>query len=569
MKLRLILLAAAAAWSLAAAAVAAAPADDPFWWPEQRTPARYTRCTAPRNAAEAVLAQSAAGLAARAVNEGRSQRMIWIARGGMYPDWLHATARERRIRCDGEADVWTIVGQLRDEGLVSGYVLYAAGDGSLNPATVRAGQLDAVLVEQSLRERAETAGLRLLYDARGEHPAAWFAEPGGQPGRAMIVAMNPALPFNRDLAVAHRAMVYYGADSTYRTMLARVRPFSPVIGWNEGPEAGHVGPPSEYGLFSTASDYCSNLPFLMAGARQAPLARARSIDPRTIDFAAPGSFHAFVMSDGDNMQWTMDAFWSRDYYLHPACGRIPVSWTTCAANLSQASPATWNRLVRHQPRNATLAEYSGGYQYPDIFGRGLPDRWEALRRYARMTGRHMRRTGVRVLHLMMLGAIDSPEAMRAYAIYAEEIDSLTGIVAIQYNPYHAGRGAVYWVKDRHGVEVPVVTARYSLWGKIDRDGFGGPDRIAERIDADAAAGDALGWTVVHAWSRYTQRSDGTFVDAADDDPAAGRGVTAVAWCADRIAPATRIVSLEELLWRIRMRHDPATTRRLIEKTTNR
>ncbi|WP_418983196.1 hypothetical protein [Alistipes sp.] len=562
MRLRTILLAATLACRLPAGA--AAPDDDFFWWPEQRSPARYTVCTSPRSPAEAVLAQSAAGLAARAVNEGRSKRMIWIARGGRYETWLRATARERRIRCNGETDVWSLVGQLRDEGLVSGYVLYAAQDGSLNPATVHAGQLGAVLIEQSLRPRAETAGLRQVYDARGERPAACLAQAGDSLGRDLIVVMNPSLPFNRDLAVAQRAMVYYGADSAYRAMLARTHPFSPVIGWNEGPESGHVGPPSEYGLFSTASDFCSNLPFLMAGARQAKIDRVRRIDPHTIDFAAPGSFHAFLMSDGDNMQWTMDVFFSRDYYLSPICERIPIGWTSCAANLSQASPATWNSLARQQPRNATIAEYSGGYQYADLFGRALPDRWEALRRYARMTGRHMRRTGVTVLHLMMLGPIDSPDAMRAYSIYAEEIDSLTGIVAIQYNPYHAGRGAVYWVRDRHGIELPVVTARYSLWGKIDRDGFGRPDQIARRIDADAAAGDALGWTIVHAWSRYKLREDGSIADADNDDPAAARGAAAVAWCADRIGPATRIVPLEELLWRIRMRHDPAATRKVIE-----
>lgn len=563
MKLHLALLAALTLCRLPAPA--AAPSDEgSFWWPDQKVPARYEICTAPRNAAEAALAQSAAGLAARAVNEGRSKRMIWIDRSGRYDEWLRATVRARRIRPAGEADVWTLVARLCDEGIVRGYVLYAAGDGSLNPATVRAGQLDAVLVEQSLREKAERAGLELLHDARGEHPAACFAELGAKLSRDLVVAMNPALPYNRDLAIAHRTMVYYGVDSTYRAILAGMRPLSPVAGWNEGPESGHVGPPSEYGLFNTASDYCSNLTFLSAGARQAEPAKARRIDPRTIDFAASGSFHAFLMSDGDNMQWTMDAFFSRDYYLHPACASIPVGWTSCAANISQASPATWNEIVRLQAPGATIAEFSGGYQYADVFGRELPDRMEVLRRYARQTGEHMRRTGVTVLNLMTLGDIASQEAMSAYAVYAEQIDDLTGIVAIQYNPYHGGRGAVYWVKNRQGVEIPVVTARYSLWGKIPRDGFGRPDQIAERIEADAATGDALGWTVVHAWSRYRRDAAGAIRDADNDDRTAGRGVTAVEWCVERISPSTRIVPLEELLWRIRMRHDPETTRKIIE-----
>ena len=129
--------------------------------------------------------------------------------------------------------------------------------------------------------------------------------------------MKPQLAFNRDLAIAHRAMIYYGVDSVYREILSRAEPLTPVVGWNAGPESDHVAPPSEYALFNTASDYCSNLTFLSAGAREARLDKARRIDPRKIDFAQPGSYHAFMMSDGDNMQWTMDAFFSR--------GILPVS----------------------------------------------------------------------------------------------------------------------------------------------------------------------------------------------------------------------------------------------------
>lgn len=545
--------------------VLAAEPESPFWWPAQKTPARYVVCPQPKNAAEAVLAQSVAGLAARAVGEGRSKRMVWIERDGVcYDTWLRETVRDRRIRGGGSADVWQIVARMKKQGVVKGYVLYASGDGSLNPATVHAGLLDAVLVEQCLVPKAEEVGLQMLYDARGESQQTCWETVGDELNRCLIVVMAPRMPFNRDLAVAHRTMVYYGVDSLYRTMLAGMEPLSPVVGWNSGPESGHVAPPSEYALFNTASDYCSNLTFLSAGAQQARLDKARRVDPRQIDFAALGSCHAFVMSDGDNMQWTMDAFFSKDYYLSPACERFPLNWTTCAANISQMSPATWNEIVQRQAADATLVEFSGGYQYADVFASEFPDRWEQLRRFARQTGEHMRRTGVTVLNLMMLRDIGSEDAMQAYRIYAEEIGDLTGIVAIQYNPYHGGRGTVYWVKNRDEVEIPVVTARYSLWGKIPKPGFGRPDQVAQWIGEDAAAGESLGWTIVHAWSRYAKDDEGAITDADNDDRTAVRGAEAVAWCVDRIGPETRIVSLEELLWRIRMKHDPETTRKIID-----
>lgn len=545
--------------------VMAGARTDCGWWPEQRVPKRVSVCARPVTAAEAVLAQSLSGLAARAVHEGRSERMVWIERGGMYGLWLDRTLHDHRIRNVEQTEVWRLLESMVRSGEVKGYVLYAAGDGSLNPATVRASLTDGVLVEERLRPRVEALGLSLLYDARGESPQRCWRATREHLNRHLVVSMNPSLAFNRDLAIAHRSMVHYGVDSLYEEILSSMEPISPVVGWNAGPESGHVAPPARYGLFNTASDYCSNLPLLSAGSAEAELLQVKHVDPRRIDFSQGGSYHSFVMSDGDNMQWTMDGFFSRDYYLSPDVREFAMNWTTCAANMSQAGPVVWNELVRRQRADATLVEFGGGYQYVDCYGSGRPDRWELLRRYARQTGAHMRRTGVRVLNLMALHDVGSEESLRAYRIYAEEIEDLIGIIAIQYNPYHGGNGAVYWVKNRAGVDIPVVTARYSLWGKVSGPGFGGPEQTARRIDADAAGGESLGWTVVHAWSRYRRNSSGAIVDAEDSDRTASRGVKAVSWCVERLTSPTQVVSLEELLWRIRMKHDPETTRAIIDK----
>ena len=40
-------------------------------------------------------------------------------------------------------------------------------------------------------------------------------------------------------------------------------------------------------------------------------------------------------------------------------------------------------------------------------------------------------------------------------------DGLLAMLVFQYAPYEAGAGKVFWVKDRLGLDVPVITARYS------------------------------------------------------------------------------------------------------------
>jgi hypothetical protein len=72
----------------------AAPADAPDrWWPKQTLPKTVLRTSsqldfpAPRQALQ-MMVQSVAGLAAGAVNEGRSDEMVWVGNGrGDLEEW--------------------------------------------------------------------------------------------------------------------------------------------------------------------------------------------------------------------------------------------------------------------------------------------------------------------------------------------------------------------------------------------------------------------------------------------------------------------------------------------------
>jgi hypothetical protein len=50
-------------------------------------------------------------------------------------------------------------------------------------------------------------------------------------------------------------------------------------------------------------------------------------------------------------------------------------------------------------------------------------------------------------------------------------------------------------------------------------------------------------------------------------PAQGgvRGYAPAVWCAERLRAGIRVISPEELVWRIRMEHDPAQTKRLLSQ----
>jgi hypothetical protein len=274
------------------------------------------------------------------------------------------------------------------------------------------------------------------------------------------------------------------------------------------------------------------------------------------------------MSDGDNMQWTFGGFLnSRDYWSNPANKDIPMSFTSCVLNLSMTGSDVYNCLVKTQPEGVSVVEYGGGYYYPDLFAKARPNPDELLREYAAMINAQMKKTGTRVFGFICRDA-SGEAAMNAYKIYAREIDDLTGMIVVQYSPYNGGFGKVFWVKNKNGIEIPVVTAKYQLWANLARKGSGNPAALAGWINADnlqsSAGNRQLNWTIVHAWSRFNRSAiNGTITDTDKNNESGARGVTPVKWTKELINKGTKVVSIEELLWRIRMQHNAADTRKAI------
>lgn len=542
------------------------------WWPEQRMPSKIikVRCSTLK---ERNLTESLSGLAARAVNEELGDELIWIhVTGKGYLAWLDSLfTRNPEVKDLGYMNVWSVVDRMKSQDLIDGYILYKEGDYSVNAATVYAALHDAVLIEESMEDEAVAHGLFCLKDARpyttgSSFRSEWLSLKDRLNNR-MIVTIAPDDYKQRDMAIAHSCMVYWGTDAFYTEILSWIQAPAPIVGWNEGDEGAHVELATKYGHFTTGATIC-NMPVLSAGASVRPVAVHKNMDPRHIDWADDSHFHSFVLSDGDNMMIQATSVPMLDeYWCNPAIGEIPMSWTSCPVNLSQMCPDAWSYYVQkanHVP--GSLIEYGGGYQYPDRFASLQGDKQESVcRTFIAEVGERMKRSGVKVLGFITRGNTDSDEALEAYRMYAEMIDDLVGIVVVQYVPYNGGDGAVYWVENREGIHIPVVTAKYQLWANLDRKGSGNPQEIAALINEGALSEErTIAWTVVHAWSYFKQNPDGSVSDASSGDVGALRGVTPVMWTKERLSPNIKIVSIEELLWRIRMKNYPEETEKVIE-----
>jgi hypothetical protein len=569
------------------------------WWPAQKAAQAYVEVAVPHSFAERNLLQGLAGLAARAVNEGRGDELVWMDDGNTeIQEWQQLTVKRLSMERRGGFSVWELLTRYQEKSLVKGYVVYQAevevaavmnralagagrprpveaGKGrrttggdrrlqvpnpemspdevthrtavqvgeSLNVATTLAGLLDAVPVEESLEGRIQACGLSRLADGRSLTLAEAFERYRGQCDSNVVYLLNPRLPNMRDMAVAHRGFAGYGTNGTTRMLFDWTVPLAPVIGWGQGDEFKHTAPVSRSAHFHTVSDCVQNIPLLSADAGRYQSRRLPEFDPKTIDRADKRPCVAFMMSDGDNLGYMMAGFWSKSFWGHPAHGQFPMGFSACLGDLAQTMPVVLDRIVETKPPRTSVIQFTGGYFYPDLFAADRTNRWDLLRAHARRINAQMQRTGATIMCCIM-DKSDSPEAQQALRIFAEEINPLLGIMIMEYAPYHGGGGKVHWVSDGRGGEVPAVTARYCMWAGMNKKGAGGPAEVARQANEDAATNGVAGvsWVAVHAWSQHA-------------DPVTGRkesGLGPVARCVELLDQSkVRVVSPEEMLWRLR------------------
>ena len=572
-------------------------AVDSRWWPTQAMPKAFVRTVkwndfpAP-HASYDLMVQSVAGLAAKAANEGLGDELVWVSSDNVdEEDWLaRKLKRHPQLEMRGVFDPWALVERYSKRGIVKGYILYRADpskgainehrrgmDCSVNVATSLAGILDGILVDDALEAQAQQHGLKRLIDVRDKSQAWCFETYKDRFNRSMVCTQDPRKSNVRDLAIAQRAFTVYGYDAPTPAVMKWLAPLSPILGWNGGDEFKTTEMSSRRGHIQTATDWCLNLPVLMAGTESVRPSRTKDFDPRAIDWNDTRSAVSFISSDGDNVQWYEGNFFrsgdGRNYWSNPNRGKIPFGWSCCFAHLAQLCPEAIDYAVSTQSPNDAFIEWGGGYYFPDLFAADCASRWELLAKHARRTRALMMKNNTCVI-AFNVAKLDSPDALKAYEVFARQTDGLLAILVFQYDRYEAGAGKVFWVKDANGVEVPVVSARYSIWGHAnDHARSGTPAKVAREIrqTVERARPSDLpryDWVIAHVWSWFKQApgSDESAEDMPQENAAAQggtRGYTPVTWCAARLPENIRTVSPEELIWRIRMQHDARQTRELI------
>ena len=519
-----------------------------------------------------LLCQSLAGLTNRMVEEGKSDVAVWLYdHGGKASYKVSKQALEDMGICEQGvqnglelacSDYESVDGlRVQLKGFFDGYVLT---DVKNNPesgivASVASHVYNSIIVDVRDKEYFEKAGYSMKYDATHKTTLDAWHEFKDKCTNEALVIMPVQTGELREFAIKNNLFVLNlnkkqgdprsGQNvDLLEEVLAWLQPNVPVYGWEQGvSEDQFVARISKSGHPMIPCDWSYNhsLTSLLYTERQQPV-QAQSFNPKFIDFGKKRNYVSFFLSDGDNIQWMMQDF-ATSFYDVPEAIEVKMSYGLPVSTLSMMAPAQLHNLMNLRRDECSVLEMlGGGYYYIDTYSQNN-NRNDNLKVAAERLAVSMRRYHVGLLGVMAMD-VKSVASKEAYQAFVDANDRLEGIIALQYSPYAGGGGEVFWVTNKNGYDIPVITVRYSLWDRI-HEREGSPDFIASKLKAEAQV-ESFSAICVHAWSRFEGNA---------------HGAAAARLCAGKLDGRFEVVNMQELVWRLRMSRHPEQTLEYLNK----
>ncbi|MES2828771.1 MAG: hypothetical protein V4687_11460 [Bacteroidota bacterium] len=382
------------------------------------------RQNSPYTAAEMYLFASLKGI----VNKTKPR--IFSYEGDANAEGPHTWLKSLGLKWSEPADKWDLIIKYRSE--VSGLIIYdPAQIHTVNLATVLAKSKGALIASPLLLSKLTAApyNLPVLIDLQGKFASklevyqSLYDSYWPNIDHRLLMGLNPnahkaAL---REYAVALGAAVIWldpkvtGESELLNKFLSSMSPGASFMGWWPQ-EALGIERASKYGIATIASDWCSNL------STHSGTSRSIAIKPIPPKPALQNKIYvAFVLSDGDNLQYTEHLM--RKLWDNPDRGKVPIGWTISPAMLD-AMPGALNYYWQSSTINDNLISGPSGYGYT------YPNTWSdenLLKQFVSKTEDYNKRAGLRVITIWntIVGGINPTVGK----IYADQAPSLLGITA--------------------------------------------------------------------------------------------------------------------------------------------
>lgn len=536
-----------------------------------------------------LLFQSMAGLAHRAIANGSNDVALWeyspYETNGYAKS--HKALDDMGIKCLGNISAKELAMKSNGEGairnLFSGYVLT---DLENNPesaiyAANASHVYSAIIVDEKDKDDFDAAGYEMICDAREKTTVDAFNDFKDKCKNNALVLMHVETGELRSFGIANDLFIMninkfqnqpikgHNWDLFYE-VLEWLEPNSPVYGWDMGNDEGRIAQAiSIYGNHAVPYDwgYNTTLTSLMYPERKQNL-KAKSIDPSKIDYSNRKKLVSYYLSDGDNVQWTINDFepwwWDKKSTVSQK-----FSYGLPVANLGMTGPAQLAHYFDEQTEASSIFERSS-YFFIDSFGK-KKDRKECLWQMAVEQAAHMKQNNIKILGMVTRKETDSEEAKEGYQALIWANEELEGIVTIAYSPYAKSDTEIMWFQNSKGIDIPVINTTYCIWncGNSNHIDEGTPCYIANKMKKSE---NRFNLVCVHCWSQFQDMGQ-TNDELAENlpqnvgwnDPNIKVGADAAELCSNHLDLENEfeIVNMQELIWHIRMEYRPDQTKELL------
>lgn len=369
------------------------------------------------------------------------------------------------------------------------YVLYDGRNNveSLNCASTVAGACDMIPVDVAIEDYFKAAGFEKGEDVTTMTEAKCFAKYKDMLNNDALVQINNG-GFNdqmRDYGIACKYLFFWPKNMEDTSVmkfraevLAWAKEDSPIFGWVPNDEAIDVAIASNYGKFTIASDFCTNMSVFTCKNAFGEL-RFKQTNKTSNVVAEQGKHYiCIMMSDGDNVQTWYNNFATNTKYMGAERGDFPMGWSI-QPSLTDLAPNILNYIYKNADKN--------DYYVCSVSGQGYmnPQTYSDLGSFIGGLDLYMNRADLSVVQILDAGPSDKVTQM--YSL----VPSVKGGIYCYGMKYAEGAGSVYWANDK-----PFVSVRETLWAA-------NVESMAERINKYATdPTNITGYTAInlHPWS---------------------------------------------------------------------
>ena len=335
---------------------------------------------------------------------------------------------------------------------IDGYIKCNLHSNSSNLAISLSGIYNSIPVTDIHLNLMDSLAIPMKYDATNLSNDWFFQNYSDSISKEIIIYQHQDKDLCLgDYSVFSKAYHFYDdihsvlVDSVFSNMNSN----SVLLGWGDD-EYQTVHKSSKFSINVLPSDYSYNLSVLTNFNQEIQQKNHETFTENRENTHTV----CFVMSDGDNIQWLLNWFYTdQRWFGSQNRGQVDIGWTI-SPSLSELAPTVMNKIYSSASDNIDAKDYfiagPSGYSY--IY----PDDYVKLEEYTEILNNYMLKSDLGIVNI--IGNDNNDFYLYPYL----NKPSIDAIFYYDFSNYSKLKGKIKFLNNK-----PIISARYNLWGGFE------------------------------------------------------------------------------------------------------